>query len=141
MTTSKSKHAFSLIALAAFGFLGLGSVDSDSKTKAVGSQSPSYTLAATELSRDYNANEVAADNKYKGKVVVVSGTIQSIGKDITDSAYIVIGGSGFLDGVQCMFTKSGESAVAQLSKGSRVSVKGEVNGKMGNVLLRNCTLE
>lgn len=110
--------------------------------KKVQGQAPSYTLSANQLYRDYKDNEVAADQKYKGRIVVVSGTIQSIGKDILDQAYIVIGGEGFLDGVQCMFTKGEESSVARLSNGQRVAVKGEVSGKMvGNVLLKKCTLQ
>lgn len=104
----------------------------------VSSKTPSYTLTADQLFFEYKANEVAADNKYKGKVVLISGPIRQNGK-FMGTAYIVIGGHGFLDGVQCMF---GESAgVGSLSKGSQVTVKGEVGGKKGNVLLRNCTLE
>ena len=104
----------------------------------VSSKTPSYTLTADQLYSEYKADEVAADNKYKGKVVLISGPIRQNGK-FMGTAYIVIGGHGFLDGVQCMF---GESAgVASLSKNSQVTVKGEVGDKKGNVLLRNCTLE
>jgi hypothetical protein len=104
----------------------------------VSSRAPSYTLTADQLFSEYKADEAAADNKYKGKVVLISGPIRMIGK-LMGTAYIVIGGHGFLDGVQCMF---GESAgVGSLSKDSQVTVKGEVGGKKGNVLLRNCTLE
>jgi len=102
------------------------------------SKTPSYTLTADQLFSEYNADEVAADNKYKGKVVMVSGPIRQNG-EFRGAAYVVIGGHGFLDGVQCDFGKS--SGVASLSKGSQVTVKGEVGGKKGNVLLRNCTLE
>jgi tRNA_anti-like len=104
----------------------------------VSSKPPSYTLTADQLLLEYKANEVAADDKYKGKVVLISGPIRQNGK-FMGMPYIVIGGDGFLDGVQCMF---GESAgVASLSKDSQATVKGEVGGKKGNVLLRNCTLE
>ena len=58
-----------------------------------------------------------------------------------DDAYIVIGGEGFLDGVQCTFTKGEQSSVARLSKGQRVTVKGEVAGKMGNVLVNKARLQ
>ena len=102
------------------------------------SKTPSYTLTADQLFSEYKANEVAADNKYKGKVVLISGPIRQNGK-FMGTAYILIGGHGFLDGVQCMFGESAE--VGSLSKGSQVTVKGEVAGKKGNVLLRNCTLE
>ena len=61
------------------------------------------------------------------KIVVVSGTIQSIGKDITDTAYLVIGGTGFLDGVQCMMPGGQESAVANVREGQFVTLKGKVS--------------
>jgi hypothetical protein len=104
----------------------------------VSSRAPSYTLTADQLFSEYKADEAAADNKYKGKVVLISGPIRDIGK-FMGTAYILIGGHGFLDGVQATFVES--AAVASLSKGSQVTVKGEVGGKKGNVLLQNCTLE
>lgn len=119
----------------------MGSTDTDTDTQKVQSQAPSYTLSANQLYNEYNSNEVAADSKYKGKVVIVTGTIQDIGKDFMDDAYIVIGGDGFLDGVQCTFTKGEQSSVARLSKGQSVRVKGEVAGKMGNVLVNKCSLQ
>ena len=91
--------------------------------------------------REYENNEVSADAKYKGKIVIVSGKIQDIGKDIMDEPYIVIGGEGFLDGVQCSFAKSQESSIARLSKGQNVKVKGKVSGKMGNVQIENSSLQ
>jgi hypothetical protein len=101
-------------------------------------ETPSYSLSAQELYREYSANEVRADGKYKGSVVVISGTVESIGKDMLGSAYIVIKGGDDVFGVQCMFASSRESSVASMYKGESVSIKGEVSGKMGNVILRNC---
>ena len=80
--------------------------------------------------------------KYKGKTIRVSGRIQDIGIDILNDAYIVIGGTGFLDGVQCMFSDSENTSISSLSKGDFVTVKGEVAGKViGNVLIRKCSLQ
>jgi hypothetical protein len=136
-----NKHVFSLGMIALFGVLAGGSADTDADTKSVQSKIPSYTLSAENLYAEYKANEVAADMRYKGHVVVVSGRIDSIGKDIMDQAYVVIGGEGYLDGVQCTFTGSENLSVAQLSKGQLVTVKGEVSGKMGNVQVNNCKLQ
>jgi|BioPla2DNA2_1021312.scaffolds.fasta_scaffold60085_2 hypothetical protein len=141
MSKNLSRHIASFVILGAFLILALGSTDTDTDTQKVQSQSPSYTLSANQLYNEYNSNEVAADSKYKGKVVIVTGTIQDIGKDIMDDAYIVIGGGSFLDGVQCTFTKGEQSSVARLSKGNQVRVKGEVAGKMGNVLVNKCSLQ
>jgi len=141
MNQKLGKHIASAFVLIVFGILAVGSTDTDTDTQKVQSQTPSYTLTAEQLYREYDSNEVSADAKYKGKVIIVSGTIQDIGKDIMDDAYIVIGGRGFLDGVQCTFTKGQQSSVARLSKGQRVTVKGEVAGKMGNILVNKASLQ
>ncbi|MCK5861383.1 MAG: hypothetical protein KAH38_02790 [Candidatus Hydrogenedentes bacterium] len=135
------KNVASVLLFLVLGILAVGSTDTDTDTQKVQSQAPSYTLSADQLYSEYDSNEVAADAKYKGKVVIVSGTIQDIGKDIMDQAYIVIGGQGFLDGVQCTFTKGQQSSVARLSKGQQVIVKGEVTGKMGNILVKKTSLQ
>jgi hypothetical protein len=141
MINNGKKHLLSIIALFVLGLLAIASLDTEDDTKKVQLQAPSYRLTAASLYNEYDANEVAADNKYKGQIVVVSGTIQDIGKDIMDQAYIVFAGDDFLEGVQCTFTKEQQSSIARLSKGQKVSVKGEVAGKMGNVLIDKCTLQ
>lgn len=100
-----------------------------------------FKLKADQLYSEYSANEVAADMKYRGKIIEVSGRIQEIGKDILDNAYIVIGGDGFFEGVQCTFLSNQLLSVAKLSKGQHVTVKGEVAGKLGSVLVYKCTLQ
>lgn len=139
MSSNLKKHFASIFVLLIFAFLAVGSTDTDVDTRKVQSQEPDYVLRANDLINEYDVNEVSADDKYKGKIVVVTGTIQSIGKDIMDQAYIVIGGEGFLDGIQCMFTKGEHRTIARLSKGQMVTVKGEVRGKsIGNVLMEKC---
>lgn len=135
------KNIASVVVLVVLGIIAVGSIDTDTDTQKVQSQAPIYTISANQLYREYDSNEVAADEKYKGKVVIVSGAIQNIGKDIMGDAYIVIGGGGILDGVQCMFTKGEQSSVSRLSKGQQVRVKGEVAGKMGNILVKKCNLQ
>ena len=79
---------------------------------------------------------------FKGKTVIVSGIIHDIDKDIMGTPYVVIGGSGFLDGVQCMFDRSEISTVARLSIGQAVSLRGKVEGQLiGNVLIEKCKLQ
>lgn len=142
MSLLRSKHLQSASALALFCALAAGSVDTDQGAQNVREQPASFTLSANQLYEAYDSNKVAADAKYKDKVVVVSGEIKDIGKDITDTAYLVIGGSGFLDGVQCMFPEGQEPEIGGLGKGAFISAKGKVSGQvMGNVLIRNCTLE
>ena len=77
----------------------------------------------------------------KDKVVIVNGKVTDMGKDITDEAYIIVGGTGMLDGVQCMFAGSGVDAISKLSKGDSVSVKGKYDGFLMYPLLANSSLQ
>jgi len=101
-----------------------------------------YTLSADQLYYEYELNGVAADNKFEDKIVVISGRIYSIDKDFSGTPYLVIGGSGFLDGVQCMFNRSEEPSLSRLSIGQVVSAKGKVSGRViGSVIVRQCILQ
>ena len=134
------KNTLSAGVLAIFIILGGGSLDTDGDAEKISVATPDYVLSANKLFKEYDKNSVAADAKYEDKIVVVSGTIQSIGKDIMDTAYLVIGGSGFLDGVQCMLPRGQEGLVARVSKGQYVTLKGKVSGQiMGNVIVNNCS--
>jgi hypothetical protein len=45
---------------------------------------------AKQYFKDYQDNEVTADEKYKGKDILISGVVASIQKDFTDGAYITL---------------------------------------------------
>lgn len=98
-------------------------------------------LTANALYQEYNDNAINADIKYKGKNVEVSGRIKRIGTDILNDPYVVLGGTGILDGVQCMFPKDQAAQLAELRKQQFIVVAGEVRGiVIGNVLLKKCRL-
>lgn len=96
------------------------------------------TISSSELINAYQNNEVAADNKFKGKRLIVSGVIEDIGKDILDKPYIVMSKSDALRGVQCSFEDA--NVVAGFQKGQKVTIKGTCNGLMMNVQLDDVTL-
>lgn len=97
-------------------------------------------ISAIKLSEEYNENQVAADQKYKNKLVEISGVIQSIGTDIGGTPYIVLKGREFsLFGVQCMFDKSQIDKLAALNKEQSITIICRVSGEIvGNIILRNC---
>lgn len=101
-------------------------------------------VTATELLADYKNNEVRGDAKYKGKLVRVTGTIDTIGKDILDDPYVTIGAGGLYEAehVQCMLQKSQLQAAAALDKGSKATVRGRVKGlTILNVMIDDCVIE
>ncbi len=106
--------------------------------------SPSYVyeLTADQLIADYDANEISADEKYKGKYVKVTGIVESIGKDILDDAYITMGESDkTFSWVQAYFKDNVEiSKAGKLSEGDKVVVIGRVTGGTLNVLMSDCVI-
>ncbi len=101
---------------------------------------PALPIDPDTLFSEYEANEVRADEKYKGKRIQVSGYVDSIGKDIVDDIYITLKTKNPIFKVQCFFDKSQTNALASLKKDSFVMVTCRCNGKFGNVLLKDCAL-
>ena len=109
----------------------------ESTEQDVRSSAPAFSISAAELFADYEANELAADQRYKDKVFTVTGTVEDIGEDITGTPYLTLKASPLFS-VQCMFSNSYRSQLARVSKGSSVSLTCKGKGKMGNVLLGGC---
>ena len=97
-------------------------------------------LLGIDLMEEYDKNEVAADLSFKDKEIFVSGAIDSIGKDILGTPYVVIDKNKGIFGVQCMFNMKDLPQLASLRKGQLIHVIGVCNGKMGNVVLKNCRI-
>jgi hypothetical protein len=129
-----------MICLAFFVFLAVGSGDQDQKTSEVKKEEAAIQISAKQLYADYDSNEVAADEKYKGKILEVSGTVNDIAKDITDTIYVTLKGAEYFGDVQCFFSNEFTKEAAKLSKGQQLTVKGECDGKMMNVLLKGCVI-
>ncbi len=89
----------------------------------------------------YSANQVSADQTYQGKLLEISGTVDTIGKDILDEAYITFetNDSYAFDKVQCMFRVTNEGELVNLSKGQIVTVQGTMSGVViSGPIVKNC---
>jgi hypothetical protein len=101
---------------------------------------PDFVITAPALAKAYEDNEVAADEKFKGKVIQITAKIENIGKDIIDEPYITFsdGKQYSFRGIQCYFSKNEQSKIGSLKKGQTVTVQGICDGLMMNVGLKNC---
>lgn len=104
------------------------------------------TVSAVDIAKEYKDNEVAAEAKYKGKKVEISGIINSIGKDVLDDVYIVLSNGdeyAIINNVQCYFKdKEQISKVAELQKGQEVTLIGTVNSSIaGTVTVKDCYIK
>jgi hypothetical protein len=102
----------------------------------------SISVSAGTLIQEYEDNEVAADGTYRGKRLAVTGKIESIGKDILDNPYVTLSSDGNISfpSVQCMFDDKAIGVLSSLRKGMSITLEGTCDGKLGNVLLKDCSL-
>jgi len=104
-------------------------------------QMPAIKVSAVTLAAAYKDNEVAADAKYKGQIVEVTGIVDSIGKDILDTPYITLSTTQYsFENIQCMFSKTDEPELAAVTKGKSITLRGEVSGKVMNVQVNGCSI-
>jgi hypothetical protein len=90
-----------------------------------------------ELSRAFLDNEISADEKYKGKLIEVTGRIDDLGKSkYGDIQYILHGSSGG-GGIQCVLAeinnKEHKEKYVNLKNGQVVTIRGYVQGLIGGV--------
>ena len=99
-------------------------------------------ITAAELMAEYDANEVAADMKYRNKWVVITGEIGSI-SEVLGRKYVSLAEGGLLpvSRVHCHFENRHADQLVELRKGQEVRLRGNVDGyDIGNVTISNCTV-
>ncbi|SQH36334.1 MULTISPECIES: OB-fold putative lipoprotein [Haemophilus] len=95
----------------------------------------------SELEKEYDKNEARANKKFKGKNLIVSGTIGSIETDLFDHPYIVFKSKNEFNfnATQAKFKKSAYDKVIDLNKSDKVNLVCEGAGEVaGTPMLDNC---
>lgn len=97
-------------------------------------------VEASDLWRDYHANEVAADDRYKGRTLLVDGTVTGIRKGVLNSIILDLKGPNEFMSVHAHLVKSEAAEAAALSKGRIVTLFCTGAGMViGSPILRDCT--
>lgn len=106
---------------------------------------PEFKLTADQLLEDYRKNQIGADQKYKDKLIEVTGKVASIGKMPLAGYTIDLASSneGDLSGVKCILDKddkTSEGKAGKLKEGDQVTLAGRCEGKAGGqfLYLRYC---
>lgn len=82
-----------------------------------------YYSAAHDL---YKSNPAAFDNTFKNKTIIVNGEVENIKKLFPSDSYAV----SLKGGVTCYFAGNQATAVASLSIGQEISVRGKANASV-----------
>ncbi len=106
-------------------------------------EKPVATTTATKFYSDYTTNNLAAEQKYNGHLVKLTGLISSIGRDILGKAYIVLKGDQYgFKGIQCMLDDSALAKVAEVGVGDSVTLTGRVKDNvLTNILIEGCLID
>ncbi|MGI8467919.1 MAG: OB-fold protein [Pyrinomonadaceae bacterium] len=151
--TSKTK----LIALAfclagAFFLINCSSSKTDlnaSANAANGSgqiSAPATTISAVDLYNAYKKDQSAADARFKGKTVQVSGEIFLATEKSITGVPVAAFKADNKDGVSCKFPESQKDAVGKLKEGQTATFKCQVKGAIAlssfyGVELNECAIE
>ncbi len=104
-------------------------------------QKPAFRTSAPFLSQTFHTARVAADEKYRDKIIQVSGQITRIEQDDSGQVALILQGDpARLSGVECLIHRSQIQHIQQIQSGQRVIVKGYGAGKKVHVRLKGCLL-
>ncbi len=121
---------------------GGGSSPNASSTRAAAEVAEdAITVSSDRLQKDYSANEVNADNLYRGHLLRVTGAVQAVKKDFMDDVYVVLWTTNEFEGVHANFKGDG-NGLAGVSPGDHIAVRcrGD-NVIMGSPMLKDCILD
>jgi hypothetical protein len=105
---------------------------------------PEVTITSANLSKEYSENEVAADQKYKGKIIEVSGKITSVDNGISDNEMIVRLSDGKYDinNAWCYTQESERDKVLTFKKGQQVTLIGKGDSAtLNSPVLKDCRVK
>lgn len=154
---SNAKKIFAIVSvvvllLIVIAFVGLKkpsekTATPETKSSNVSSDKPTEKIIVPvkNLISDYKDNEVAADEKYRGKLLDVSGVIYGITNGITDDEMIINIGTGeeyAFDYAYCYVKPSEKDKVLSLKKGDAVSMEGlGDNSTIGSPVIKDCVIK
>lgn len=105
---------------------------------------PPIEVTANELLNAYKNNEVAANQQFKGKNLLVSATVSSIDAGISDEPYLTLkAGSEYeFNQPQAHLADAEQNKAASLSKGQKIKLLCVGNSEIaGTPMLDNCSIQ
>jgi len=99
-------------------------------------------VQAKALTKEYDENELAADGKYKDKMLAVSGKVSNIAETM-GNVTVQLEGFNIAKSVMCNFDETEKANVAKLKKGQQATLIGKGDGSTGGLYvgLQGCRIQ
>lgn len=99
-------------------------------------------ISAEQLAKEFDDNEVAANQKYKGKIIRVKGKVEEISMSLVfNKPELELDGDIFRSDISCEFKKVEADKIARLKVGDHVVVRGKCSHHAFSwVYMENCEL-
>lgn len=140
MISKKIKYLLIVFCVSAIALGIYAYVEYNRKSPDLADTKPLENTTASVLIDAYSNEEDAANKKYLGKVIEVSGTVVEV-LNLQDTALtVLLGDTVNMSRVSCSFDKNHIAAAKKLVVGNNVSVKGICTGYLMDVELNRCLI-
>ena len=105
----------------------------------VASKKADVEIAAGELLKSFETDEAAANTLYLGKVVKVTGLVESVSEDSVGIS-VYLKEPDAMAGILCGFDKK-TNDISWVKKGTTVTIKGICTGYLMDVVFNRCSMD
>lgn len=99
-----------------------------------------FTLKASDLIRQFEADEAKATVRYSDQVISVQGIIDSV-QPADSSGTVFLKDGSSVTSVMCQFDEKNFQELPGLQKGELITIKGICSGYLMDVIMVRCVLE
>jgi len=102
-------------------------------------------VTASELLKEFQTDPAVADRKYAGKYLELTGVVERSGQGRFNTPFVILhaGDDNAKVKIECFFEMADEKEdawIKRLGKGQTITVRGEYDGQVSNLQLRECVL-
>jgi hypothetical protein len=101
-------------------------------------------VAAADVLQEFENDSAAADKKYKGKCLELSGIVERADKDLHGVPFVILhaGDEQAKTRFECFFDfdERDETQGKRFDKGQAITLRGEYGGRVSHIQLRGCVL-
>ena len=103
--------------------------------------SPDFKLTAKNIFTEFSENEKAANTKYLGKVVELTGKVAEVKNENNQSAIVLedmlFGVSTYMDSSYCA---ANPKVLQDISKGQTITIRGQCDGMLNDVVISRAVI-